>query len=396
MQTTSLNRPKYRPWTLAALGLIVLLLVACDGKAKKQPVKPAPPDVQVTAVTQGKVPIVMEFSGTIKAIKTVDIIPRVSGYINERYFEEGTFVKEGDPLYLIDPRPYKAQLDAYNAQLKLDQAGLVFWRKETKRYQSLVKQGAASKEKTEGTIAKRDEMLATVAKDKADIENAKLDLSFTSITAPFDGRIQETRINVGNLVQQQRDVLTTLVEMDPVYVVFNISRSDVYEIQLLKRQGKLFETEDMRIEILLPDDSTYNQQGKINFISYQINPTTDTVLVRGIIANNKARAVSDYDLIPGQYAPVRVILGQDPAALLIPQPALVESQIGKQVFVVNAENKVESRSVEIGRGYQHQWIIKKGLKKGEKVIVEGTQKVRPGVVVNAKPYTSEKLKAKNE
>jgi RND family efflux transporter MFP subunit len=394
MQTTSQNRPKFRLYILVALGLIILLTLACDGKAKKQPVKPAPPDVQVTEVTQGKVPIVMEFSGTIKAIKTVDIIPRVSGYIDERQFEEGTFVKQGDPLYLIDPRPYKSQLDAYNAQLKLDRASLGFWRKETKRYQTLVKQGAASREKTEATIAKRDEALAIVAKDKANIENAQLDLSFTKITAPFDGRIQETRINVGNLVQKQRDVLTTLVQMDPVYVVFNISRSDVFEIQLLKRQGKLFETKDMRIEILLPDGSEYTLQGKINFISYQINPTTDTVLVRGIIANKKDQGVGDFDLIPGQYAPVRLIVGQDPAALLIPQPALVESQIGKQVFVVNQDNKVESRSVEVGRGYQGQWIIKKGLKKGEKVIVEGTQKVRPGVVVNSKPYSSKKAQTK--
>ena len=390
MQTTSQNRPIFQPWIFAALGVVALLTVACDGKAKKESVKPAPPDVQVTEVTQGKVPIVMEFSGTIDAVKTVDIIPRVSGYIDKRYFEEGTFVKEGDPLYLIDPRPYKARLDAYKAQLKLDQASLVFWQKETKRYQSLVKQGAASKEKTEATIAKRDETLATVAKDKANIENAQLDLSFTNLAAPFYGRIQETRINVGNLVQQQRDVLTTLVQMDPVYVVFNISRSHVFEIQLLKRQGKLFETADMRIEILLPDGSTYSQQGKINFISFQINPTTDTVLVRGIIANKKDQGVGDFDLIPGQYAPVRLILGQDPAALLIPQPALVESQIGKQVFVVTQDNKVESRSVEVGRDYQGQWVIKKGLKKGEKVIVEGTQKVRPGMVVNSKPYALKK------
>ena len=386
MQTTSQNRPKFRLDILAAFALTVLLMIGCDGKAKKQAVKPAPPDVQVAEVTQGKVPIVMEFSGTIKAIKIVDIIPRVSGYIDKRHFEEGTFVKKDDPLYLIDPRPYKAQLDAFNAQLKLDRASLTFWQKETKRYQSLVKKGAASKEKTEGTIAKRDEMLATVEKDKANIENAQLDLSFTNITAPFGGRIQETKINVGNLVQKQRDVLTTLVQMDPVYVVFNISRSDVFEIQLLKRQGKLFEIADMRIEILLPDGSTYTRKGKVDFISFQINPTTDTVLVRGIIANKKDQGVGDYDLIPGQYAPVRLILGQDPAALLIPQPALVESQIGKRVFVVNQENKVESRSVEAGRGYQGQWVIKKGLKKGEKVIVEGTQKVRPGVVVNAKPY----------
>jgi len=396
MPTKLIKRYTLQSWILATLGLIVFLTTACDGKAKKQVVKPQPPDVQVTEVVQGKVPIVMEFSGTIKAIKTVDIIPRVSGYIDERHFEEGTFVKEGDPLYVIDSRPYKAKLDADMAQLKLDRAGLAFWRKETKRYQSLVKQGAASKEKTEGTIAKRDEMLATVEKDKALVKNAKLDLSFTNIAAPFDGRIQETRINVGNLVQRQRDVLTTLVQLDPVYVVFNISRKQVYEIQLLKRKGEMFQVKDMKVEIELPDGSTYARQGKINFISFQINPTTDTVLVRGIIANQKEQGVGDFDLIPGQYAPVRLILGEDPAALLIPQPALVESQIGKQVFVVNAENKVESRSVEVGRGYQGQWIIKKGLKKGEKVIVEGTQKVRPGVVVNAKAYASKKLKAKNE
>jgi len=372
------------------MGLIILLTVACDGKAKKQAVKPPPPDVAVAEVVQDKVPIVMEFSGTIKAIKTVDIVPRVSGYIEKRYFDEGTIVKTGDPLYLIDPRPYKARLDAYMAQLKLDQAALAFWEKETKRYQSLVKQGAASREKTEGTLAKRDEMLATVEKDKADIENAALDLSFTKITAPFNGRTQETRINVGNLVQQQRDVLTTLVQMDPIYVVFNISRNQVYEIQKQKRQGKVLPVEEMRTEVLQPDGSTYPHEGKINFISFRINPTTDSVLVRAILTNTKSGDVGGYDLIPGQYAPVRLILGEDANALLIPQPALVESQIGKQVFVVDADNKVETRNVEVGRSYKNQWIIQKGLKKGEKVIVEGTQKVRSGVVVKPKAYTAKK------
>ena len=394
MQTTSQNRYIFRSWIFAAMGLIILLTVACDGKAKKQAVKPPPPDVAVAEVVQDKVPIVMEFSGTIKAIKTVDIVPRVSGYIEKRYFKEGTIVQEGDALYLIDPRPYKAQLDAYDAQLKLDRAGLAFWQKEVKRYKSLVKQGAASKEKTEGTIANRDEMLATVEKDKADIENVALDLSFTNIKAPFNGRTQETRINVGNLVQQQRDVLTTLVQMDPIYVVFNISRNQVYEIQKQKRQGKVLPVEEMRTEVLQPDGSKYPHEGKINFISFRINPTTDSVLVRATLPNRKSGGTGGYDLIPGQYAPVRLILGENANALLIPQPALVESQIGKQVFVVNAENKVESRSVEVGRGYQHQWIIKKGLKKGEKVVVEGTQKVRPGMVSSRRPMLLKRLKQK--
>ena len=390
MKTPSQNRPIFWPWIFTALGILILLMVGCDGKAKKQAVKPPPPGVAVAEVVQGKVPIVMEFSGTIKAQKTVDITPRVSGYIEKRYFEEGTIVQAGDPLYLIDPRPYKARLDAYMAQLKLDQAALAFWEKEAKRYESLVKQGAASEEKTEGTLAKRAEMLAKVEKDKADIENAALDLSFTKIKAPFNGRTQETQINVGNLVQQQRDVLTTLVQMDPIYVVFNISRNQVYEIQLQKRQGKVLPVEEMRAEVLQPDGSKYPHEGKINFISFRINPTTDSVLVRAILPNTKSGDVGGYDLIPGQYAPVRLILGEDANALLIPQPALVESQIGKQVFVVNADNKVEVRNVEVSRSYKNQWIIQKGLKKGEKVIVEGTQKVKPGVVVKPKPYTAKK------
>jgi len=390
MQTRLPNRHLLRPWLLAAVGLIVLLAAACEEKAQKQAVRLPPPEVLVTDVVQSKVPIIMDFSGTIKAIKTVDIIPRVSGYIEERHFTEGTFVKKGDPLYLIDPRPYQARLDALLAQLKQDRASLSFWEKESQRYTSLAKQGAASREKMEGTIAKRDEMRATVEKDQADIENAKLDLSFTHITAPFDGRTQETRINVGNLVQQQRDVLTTLVEMDPVYVIFNVNRGLVFEIQLLKRQGKLFAVKDMRIELLLPDGSTYSRQGKIDFISFQINPATDSVLARGIIPNNEPPQTGDYDLIPGQYVPVRLTVGEEADALLIPQPALVESQIGKQVFVVNQDNKVESRSVEIDRSYQHQWVVKKGLKKGEKVIVEGTQKVREGMAVSPKPYATKK------
>jgi membrane fusion protein (multidrug efflux system) len=178
--------------------------------------------------------------------------------------------------------------------------------------------------------------------------------------------------------------------MDPIYVVFNISRNQVYEIQLQKRQGKVLPVEEMRAEVLQPDGSKYPHEGKINFISFRINPTTDSVLVRAILPNTKSGDVGGYDLIPGQYAPVRLILGEDANALLIPQPALVESQIGKQVFVVNADNKVEVRNVEVSRSYKNQWIIQKGLKKGEKVIVEGTQKVKPGVVVKPKPYTAKK------
>ena len=388
MQTTRQN------WHLSkgnafVIGCVLILLLTGCGDTSKQKVAPPPPTVTVTKVAQQKIPIIMQFSGTITSVKTVDIIPRVSGYIEKRHFEEGTFVQEGDPLYLIDPRPFKSRLDAHLAQLKSHQASLAFWKSETARYERLAAKGAASQEKKEGTITKLNETRAAIEKDKADIENARLQLSFTRIQAPFSGRIQQTRINVGNLVQQQRDVLTTLVQMDPIYVVFNLSRNQVYQIQLLKRQEKLFAVEEMKVELLLPDGSSYQEQGKINFISFQIDPATDSVTVRAVFSN-KHIGTGDYDLIPGQYAPVRLILGENPDALLIPETALVETQAGTNVFVVGKDNKVESRKVVAGSSYKQQRVINDGLKHGERVIIEGVQKVRPGMAVKPEAASSPK------
>ena len=379
MQTTRQEWKTSKGKVLLIGSVLILLLTGCGDKSKEK-TPPPPPAVTVAEVAQHKIPIVMEFSGTITSVKTVDIIPRVSGYIEKRYFEEGTFVKEGDPLYLIDPRPFQARLDAHKAQLKSDQASLAYWENEAARYQRLAAQGAASQEKKEGALTKLNETRAAIEKDKADIENARLELSFTRIMAPFSGRIQETRINVGNLVQQQRDVLTTLVQMDPIYVIFNLSRNQVYQIQLLKRQGKLFSVEEMKVELLLPDGSGYLEQGKVDFISFRINPTTDSVTVRAVFPN-KHIGSGDYDLIPGQYAPVRLILGENPDALLIPETALVETQAGTHVFVVGKDKKVESRKVVAGSSYKQQRVINEGLKLGESVIIEGVQKVRPGMAV---------------
>jgi membrane fusion protein (multidrug efflux system) len=379
MQTTRQNQNTSKGSVFVIGCALILLLAGCGDKSKEK--KPPPsPTVTVAEVAQQKIPIIMQFSGTITSVKTVDIIPRVSGYIEKRYFVEGTFVKEGDPLYLIDPRPFKARLDAHMAQLKSDQASMAYWKNEAARYQRLAAQGAASQEKKEGALTKLNETKAAIDREKADIENARLELSFTHIRAPFSGRIQETRINVGNLVQQQRDVLTTLVQMDPIYVIFNLSRNQVYQIQLLKRQGKLFSVEEMKVELLLPDGSTYPEQGKVDFISFRINPTTDSVTVRAVFPN-KHIGSEDYDLIPGQYAPVRLILGENPDALMIPETALVETQAGTHVFVVGKDDKVESRKVVADFSYKQQRVINEGLKLGESVIIEGVQKVRPGMAV---------------
>lgn len=366
--------------------LLLFLLVGCHNKSKDT--KPTPPTVRVSAVAQQDVPISVEFSGTLKSVKTVDIIPRVSGYIERRYFKEGDLVEEGDPLYLIDPRPFEAALDHYNALLRRDEALLAFYENEVIRYTKLAAKGAASEEKKEAVVANLNETIANIARDKADIANAELNLSFTRINAPFSGRIQVSRIKVGQLVEEQRDILTTLIQTDPIHVIFFIPRSQFYTIQMGERQGEVVSMNDMSVMLTLPDGTEYSQKGKLDFTSFQIDPTTDSIMVRAIFENIKNEKNREYDLIPGQYTPVKLIIGEYPNTLLMPEPALIEDEEGRHVYIVNKDNKVENRVVKIGQSYKNQWMVLSGLKKGEKVIVEGIQKVRDGMVVKPEPYSS--------
>ncbi|MGH6885002.1 MAG: efflux RND transporter periplasmic adaptor subunit, partial [Geminicoccales bacterium] len=224
----------------AALGSALLALLAgCDdGSSTKAAATPPSPEVVVAEVRQAAVPVVMAFSGTVEAVQTVDIIPRVSGYLEKRYFEEGADVKAGAPLYQIDPRPFQAMVDTYTAQLQLDQANQAFWKSEAGRYAQAVQSGAVSQEQYSEATSKWEQAQAAVAKTEAQLGDAKLDLSFTDITAPFDGRIQQTREHPGALVDAYQDVLTTLVQMDPVHVIFNVTRRQLYEIQTMQLAGK--------------------------------------------------------------------------------------------------------------------------------------------------------------
>jgi len=362
--------------TAAAL----LLLTAC-GESKQAPVKAPPPGVEVTAVLQQTIPISMDFSATVKAVKSIDIIPRVSGYIVKRYFTEGDYVKEGADLYLIDPKPYQASLDAVHAKLVKDQASVELWESEVKRYTKLAKQGAASVERKEKSIAHLKEVQAAVTQDQADIDNAELQLGYTRITAPYEGRIQKTRINIGQLVREQKDVLTTLVQMDPIHVVFHLSREQAYRAQKLRRGGLGMQTlDDYKAVIKLPDGRTYPAQGAMDYISAQVNPSTDTYEARALFANRTVKGM-DPDLIPGQYTPLTLIVGHHPDSLLIPQAALIQSQAGMHVYVLGKDNKVDHRKVQVAGAYKHYWVIDKGLSKGDKVIVKGVQKVKQGMTV---------------
>ena len=172
-------------------------------------------------------------------------------------------------------------------------------------------------------------------------------------------------------------------------MVFTISRTDVFELQKLKRDKKIYDLKDMIVRIDLPDGTVYSQDGKVNFIDFLINPATDSITVRGIFPNPHSEdAQGDHDLIPGQYAPVHLVVGENPAAILIPKPALLQGELGSRVLVVGRDNRVVSRNVKLDGVYEKQWIITRGLKPGERIIVKGVQKVRTGMKVKPVPADS--------
>jgi len=395
MGTKAQDRNYSSPNLAAAFCLLGLLLAGCEEQKQAAP-PPPPPKVVLAEVKQETVPIILQASGTIKAVKNVEIIPRVTGYIFKRYFTEGTFVQKDAPLYLIDPRPYEDKLDTLKAQLKGQQATLEFWKSEDKRYTKLSKQGAASVEDAEKAHAKLNETAADIEETKVEIRNAELDVNYTKINAPFYGRIQQTLINVGNLVTAEKDVLTSLVMMDPIYVVFHLSRSQAFQIQQLMRSGKAFKRDKMVVEVDLSDGKAFGHKGKIDFVSTEIDPTTDSILVRGIFDNPKLSGEADFDLIPGQYVPVRVTVGEYSDALVIPQTAVIETQAGRSVYVVGDDKKVDHRPIKTGASYKQQIVVTEGLKSGEKVVAVGVQKVKAGTVVEPTTASKPEAPAKQE
>ncbi len=366
-----------------AVAIFSFGLISC-GKSDKDKSTPEPL-VTVAEAKSETVPIYLDYVGSLQSIESVDINARVEGFLVERAFEDGADVKTGDLLFVIDPRPFEAALAAAEAQLAEDTAALAYAREQVRRYKPLAEKDYITQDAYDEYVTQAKEAKALVEADRANLVQAELDLSYCTMYAPFDGRIGRRLVDVGNLVGAgEATQLATLVKLDPIYVYFNAAERNIPEI--IKQQN----TKPLTFSIILPDESKHPQDGTIDFIDNQVDMTTGTITMRGTIGNESKT------ILPGQYVKVQLLLKEQPNTIVIPSQAVGEQQGDTYVFVVGDDNKVEFRNVTAGSSYKELRVIEKGVKAGEKVIVNGLQKVKPGITVKTETQEQAKEKAKEK
>jgi RND family efflux transporter MFP subunit len=340
------------------------------------------PEVFVSVPISKEVTEYEDFTGQTMAIQMVEVRSRVTGYLSKMFFEkrEGTEVKEGEPLFEIDPRPYEAELAQAEALLVQSQAHARRLAADLTRAEQIVARGAMSREDYEKVSGDKQEADAAVQSAKAARDKAKLNLTYTKINAPISGRISRRMVDPWNVVKAEETPLTTIVSVDPVYGYFDVDEPNVLRLRRLVREGKMQDLQEAKMPVLLGlgDEEDFPHKGTLDFVDNQVDSNTGTLRMRGIFPN-KSRLLS-----PGLFVRIRLPIGGPHQALLVSEQALGRDQSQKYVFVVNGANKVEYRRVKVGRLYEGYREILEGLKPGEKIIVSGLQRVRPDVVVEAK------------
>jgi membrane fusion protein (multidrug efflux system) len=331
----------------------------------------------VTTKTE-ELPITNELPGRIAATRIAEVRPRISGIIVDRVFQQGSMVKEGEVLYKIDPAPFQVQVDSAEATLARAKAVQLQARQAADRQTQLRKSGAAALQQYDDAIAQLAQADADVAVAEAGLATAKLNLQYASVTAPISGRIGRALITEGALVSANgTENLATIQQLDPVYADFTQPATDLIRLRKALQDGQLMTAKnEAAVKLILDDGTLYEQEGKLLFSEAAVDETTGQVTLRGEFPNPHS------DLLPGMYVRVQIQQGVEKNAIAIPQQAVQRSNSGQsQVYVVNAEDKVEFRSITLGRTVGNRWMVTEGLKAGEKVIVEGFQKIGPGAVV---------------
>jgi RND family efflux transporter MFP subunit len=383
-------------WCLAACCLI--FAASCSKNTSGAP-QGNPPDVEVVQVQQQDVPIYGEWIGTLDGLVDADVRAQVTGYLLRQGYQEGAFVKKGQLLFEIDPRPFKAALDQAEGQLAQAKAALANAQAvqgrtqlDVERYTPLAKEQAASQQDLDNAVQNNLAAKATVATaeaqiktDEAAVETARINLDFTRLVAPIDGIAGQAQLQVGALVTLSSGPVTSVSTVDPIKVYFTVSEPQYlgWRKRFPTEATRLAADKNLRLELILADGSTYPREGSFYFADRQVDVGTGAIRIAGLFPNPANI------LRPGGYGKVRAVIRQQQGALLVPQRAVSELQGGYQVAVVDADNKVTVRTVTVGDRIGTQWIITDGLKPGEKVVAEGIQKVRSGAQVNPKPFAAQ-------
>jgi membrane fusion protein (multidrug efflux system) len=341
--------------------------------------------VVVAEVTQKDVPIYAEWVGTTEGNITAQIRARVQGYLQRRDYDEGTLVRTGDLLFLIDPRPYQAALDQAKGDLGRAEALRTKTEQDVKRYTPLAAEKAISQEELDNAVQANRAAMATVDSARAAVEKAQLNLDWTKVESPIDGIAGIAVAQIGDLISENTQ-LTTVSQVDPIKVSFPISEQEYLRLAPRIDLNNPKQRES-NLELILADGSVYPERGRASVANREVDVKTGTMMIQALFPNPRSI------VRPGQYAKVRATTETRKGALLVPQRAVQELQGAHQVAVVGADNKVTMRTVKAGARIGDLWLIDEGLKPGERIVVEGLQKVREGATVNPKsvePATSAK------
>lgn len=376
----------FRLWCL----FLVVSLSACGktggNQAGTQMQQPPPPEVTVVTVQSGAVPLTREMVGRLAPSRTAQVRARVAGIILERVYTEGTDVKKGDLLYRIDPAPLEADLHAEEAALARARADALNAKNTAKRFTELHTKGLVSQQDLDNALASERTTAAAVKQAQANLESARLDLGYATVTAPISGRAGRALVDVGELVgQDETTVLTTIEQIDPIYLNFSMSVTEFDQLQQMAEQTAQSSDAGQKItvDVLLQDDSRYPEKGTLNFTDMAVDPTTGAVSLRAVIPNPRRR------LLPGMFVKLSATMGQVNHAYKVPQSAIARDAAGAYLLVVDDESTVRQRRVELQGMTVSDWIVTGELKDGDRVIIAGLQKVRPDTPARVAAPTGE-------
>jgi membrane fusion protein, multidrug efflux system len=369
----------------AALALLLLPMAAplSGCKEKEQAAPPKPPDVEVVKVEQKDVPIYRDWVGTLDGDVNATISAQVAGYLISRNYSEGSVVTNSQVLFQIDPKPFQAALDKAKAQVNQSAAQRDKYALDVKRYRPLAASEAISQQELDNAIQNEKTAAAQMEADKAAVEQAQLNLDFCTIRSPLDGVAGLAKAQVGDLLGPNTGALTTVTKIEPVRAYISVSQRLLTEIQerrLAEGKEAVRSGEGPELELVLATGTVYPQKGRVRFANNQVDVKTGTVTIVGEFPNPEML------LVPGMFVRVRALLSTEKNALLVPQRAVTEMQGRYLIAVVGADNKVIILPVTAGERVGQQWVVTGKLKAGDRVVAEGIQKVREGVVVNPVPF----------